>query len=92
MASKWIEHVKAYAKKHKCSYKEAMSRAKASYKKGGKQTKKDKKDENKAMKGKKKGIKSKTHKGDKDFTTKKGDKDFHEGGKDVKKKRKPYRK
>ena len=38
MASKWIEHVKAYAKKHKISYKESMSKAKASYKpvkKGG---------------------------------------------------------
>jgi len=39
-----------------------------------------------------KGSKSKTHKGDKDYTTKKGDKDFHEGGHDVKKKRKPYKK
>lgn len=38
----------------------------------------------------KKGDKSKTHKGDKDFTTKKGDKDFHEGGHDEKKKKKPY--
>lgn len=38
MVSKWIEHVKAYCKKHKCSYKEGMSKAKASYKpvkKGG---------------------------------------------------------
>jgi len=37
MASKWIEHVKAYAKKHKMSYKEAMSKSRASYKpmKGG---------------------------------------------------------
>ena len=41
--------------------------------------------------GSKKGDKSKTHKGDKDYTTKKGDKDFHEGGHDVKKKRKPYK-
>ena len=39
-----------------------------------------------------KGSKSKTHKGDHDFTTKKGSKDFHEDGKDVKKKRKPYTK
>ena len=38
MVSKWIEHVKAYCKKHGCSYKEGMSKAKASYKpskKGG---------------------------------------------------------
>ena len=56
-----------------------------------KQTKKDKADERKAMKGRKKGTKSKTRKGDKDFTTKKGDKDFHEKGKDVKKARMPYR-
>ena len=38
-----------------------------------------------------KGAKSKTHKGDKDYTTKKGDKDFHEDGKDVKKPKKPYK-
>jgi hypothetical protein len=33
-------------------------------------------------KGMKKGDKSKTHKGDMDFTTKKGNKDFHRGGHD----------
>tara|TARA_R110000851_G_scaffold191416_3_gene342043 strand:+ start:9447 stop:9590 length:144 start_codon:yes stop_codon:yes gene_type:complete len=32
MASKWIEHVKAYATKNKISYKEAMSKARPSYK------------------------------------------------------------
>ena len=43
-------------------------------------------------------AKSKTHKGDKDFTTKKGDKDFHRGGHDEKhkeghkRKARPYRK
>jgi hypothetical protein len=37
-----------------------------------------------------KGMKSKTHKGDMDYTTKKGDKDFHQKDKDVKKKRSPY--
>jgi hypothetical protein len=31
--SAWITHVKAYAKEHGCSYKEALSRAKATYKK-----------------------------------------------------------
>lgn len=31
--SKWIAHVKAYAAKHKCSYKEAMKLAKESFKK-----------------------------------------------------------
>lgn len=36
MASKWIEFVKAYSKKHNISYKEAMSKAKASYKPDGK--------------------------------------------------------
>jgi hypothetical protein len=38
MVSRWIEHVKKYASKHKMSYKEAMSKARASYKpvkKGG---------------------------------------------------------
>jgi len=38
----------------------------------------------------KKGSKSKTRPGDLDYTTKRGDKDFHQGGKDVKKKRRPY--
>lgn len=38
----------------------------------------------------KKGMASKTHKGDKDYTTKRGDKDFHRKGHDVKKKRKPF--
>jgi hypothetical protein len=37
-----------------------------------------------------KGSMSKTHKGEKDFTTKKGDKDFHEGGHDEKKHRDPF--
>ena len=32
-ASGWIAHVKAYAKQHGCSYKDAMSRARATYKK-----------------------------------------------------------
>jgi hypothetical protein len=31
--SKWIQHCMAYAKQHKCSYKQAMKDAKASYKK-----------------------------------------------------------
>jgi len=55
-----------------------------------KQSAKDRADERKAMKGRTKGTKSKTRKGDEDFTTKKGDKDFHRKGKAVKKKRSPY--
>ncbi len=43
MASAWIEHVKAYAKKNKISYKEAMSKAKPSYKKKDTSKTKDKK-------------------------------------------------
>lgn len=39
-----------------------------------------------------KGKKSKTHKGDLDFTTKEGDKDFHEGGHDESKKEHPFEK
>ncbi len=35
----------------------------------------------------KKGTKSKTNPGDMNYTTKKGDKDFHQGGKDIKKKK-----
>ena len=30
----WISHVKAYQAKHKCSYKEALQKSKATYKKG----------------------------------------------------------
>ena len=33
MTSPWIKHVKAYQKKHKCSYKEALVGAKSTYKK-----------------------------------------------------------
>ena len=40
MPSKWIEHVKSYAKKNDVSYKEAMSKAKGSYKKDSSTTKK----------------------------------------------------
>ena len=80
----WREHVASYRSKHGGSYKDAMRGASATWK--------ARKDESKGMKGKTKGTKSKTHKGDKDFTTKKGDKDFHHGGKDVKEKRKPYTK
>ncbi len=42
------------------------------------------------VRGEKKGDKSKTHRGDKDYTTKRGNKDFHRGGHDVKRKRRPY--
>lgn len=45
MASEWISHVKAFSKKNKISYKEAMSKAKASYKPKG--AKKDDKKEKK---------------------------------------------
>lgn len=38
------------------------------------------------------GSKSKTHRGDMDFTTKRGNKDFHHRHHDVKKSRRPYRK
>jgi hypothetical protein len=33
MVNKWIAHVKAYAKKHNISYKDALKKAKSSYKK-----------------------------------------------------------
>ena len=55
MASQWIEFVKAYAKKNKVSYKEAMSKAKASYKpKAGKPAEKKEKKEKKMTKKEKK--------------------------------------
>ena len=40
----------------------------------------------------KKGTASKTHPGDKNYTTKKGDKFYHINNHDVKKKNKPYTK
>ncbi len=83
----WREHVASYRKKHGVSLKEALKASAPSWKA---QNAKDKKDESAGMKGKRKGTKSKTHKNDKDFTTKKGDKDFHREGKDVKEKRRPY--
>jgi len=54
MASAWIEHVKAYAKKNKVSYKEAMSKAKPSYKKKDTSKTKDKKPTKAEMKEMKK--------------------------------------
>lgn len=57
-----------------------------------KQTTVDRTDEANAMRTVKKGTKSKTRKGDKDFTTKKGNKDFDVGGKRIKKKMGPYQK
>ncbi len=57
MANSWIEHVKAYAKKNGVSYKEAITKSRASYKKQGA---KDRKDESKGMKGQVKGTKSKS--------------------------------
>ena len=35
MLTKWTDHVKAYCKKHGCSYKEGLQKAKHTYKKGG---------------------------------------------------------
>jgi hypothetical protein len=60
MVSAWILHVKAYQKKHNVSYKEAMSKAKASYKGGAKKddkkkpVKKDMKEKKMTKKDKKK--------------------------------------
>lgn len=85
----WIEHCKSYASKHGCSYKEAMSKGKKSYK-GPRR--KMKAAAEKKKRGGKKGDKSKTDPGDMDYTTKSGDKDFHEDGEDVKKKKRPYKK
>jgi len=65
--SAWIKHVKSYASKNKISYKQAMSKARPSYKATGtkkvaRQTKKDRMDESKGMKGQKKGTTSKSNK------------------------------
>lgn len=89
MANAWIEHLKKFWSKNKgkMSYSEAMKEARKTYKKGATLTTSKKDMSSKSTKG----AKSKTHKGDKDYTTKKGDKDFHEDGKDVKKRKKPYK-
>jgi hypothetical protein len=34
MGNPWLKHVKAYQAKHGCSYKEALQKSKATYKKG----------------------------------------------------------
>jgi len=57
MGNSWIEHVKSYAAKNKISYKEAITKARSTYKKQGA---KDRADESKGMKGQVKGTKSKT--------------------------------
>lgn len=90
MANKWMEHVaKFWAKnKGKMPYSQALKEAKKTYKSGATLTTSKSKAKPKAGT---KGAASKTKKGDKDFTTKKGDKDFHEGGKDVKKGKKPFK-
>jgi len=58
---------------------------------GGKKKHHDDKKHSKPKKGHK-GAKSKTHKGDMDYTTKRGDKDHHIDDHDVKKKKKPFAK
>ena len=85
MANPWIDFVKEFRKKlpKDTPYKEVLKKAKVEYAK----TKKDK------PKAGTKGAKSKTHKGDLDFTTKKGDKDFHrkqKGKKEEKESVKPF--
>jgi hypothetical protein len=70
----WIIHVKSFAAKNKISYRDAISKARASYKKKGTQTVKDKKDESKGMKGQVKGTKSKSKKNFENKENKKGNK------------------
>jgi len=67
--------------------------AKAKARTGAKKTRKPRSDKGKKRVVRGKGMKgsaSKTHKGDKDYTTKRGDKDYHQAGKDVKKSTKPF--
>ena len=87
MANPWLDFVKEFRKKlpKDTPYKDVLKKAKVEYAK----TKKDK-PKSKPKAGTK-GAKSKTRKGDLDFTTKKGDKDFHRDDKDIKEKRDPFR-
>jgi hypothetical protein len=82
--SAWNKHVKAtFTELRKgnpsASFKEALKVAAGTYKKGFT-----------SGQHPKKGQKSRTRKGELDFTTKKPDKDFHQKGHDIKKKRKPF--
>jgi hypothetical protein len=67
----WITFVKAFASKHSLKYSDAIKdpRCKAEYQKSksGKGMSDDESE----------GDMSKTHRGEKDYTTKKGDKDYH---------------
>ena len=84
--SAWNKHVKAtFNEIRKCnptaSLKEALKTTATIYKKGFTSSKHPKK-----------GQKSRTRKGELDFTTKTPDVDFHQAGHDIKKKRKPFTK
>ena len=94
MANAWIKHLTEVRKKHAgMSLKDAMKKAKQTYKKSplaavaGKTMK-----NRKQSKHPNKGKKSRTRKGRLDFVTHKGDKDFNKGNKRQHKSRKPYRK
>tara|TARA_R110000744_G_scaffold159998_2_gene276192 strand:+ start:8395 stop:8628 length:234 start_codon:yes stop_codon:yes gene_type:complete len=75
MGNAWLEHLKLFYSKNKKTM---------TYKMAMKEAKKSYKPSSK------KGTKSKTHKGDKNYTTKKGDKDHHQDGEDVKEENEPY--
>lgn len=66
----WITFVKAFASKHSLKYSDAIKdpRCKAEY---------QKLKSGKGMDDESEGDMSKTHRGEKDYTTKKGDKDYH---------------
>ena len=76
----WIAFVKAFASKHNIKYSDAIKdpRCKAEYakKKSGSGMESES-DEEEGMGMESAGDMSKTHKGEKDYTTKKGDKDYH---------------
>jgi hypothetical protein len=77
----WIAFVKAFASKHSLKYSDAIKdpRCKAEYakKKSGSGMESES-DEEEGMGMESAGMPSKTHRGEKDYTTKKGDKDYHQ--------------
>jgi hypothetical protein len=94
MGKEWINYIRSVRKTNE-SWKEAMKRASKLRRDDKSQPKKVKSEDAGKRKIKKmvvgkKGAKSKTHPGDKDFTSKKGDRVHHIAKHDVKEKVAPY--
>ena len=94
MVNAWMAHLSSVRKNNPgISLKDAMKKAKHTYKKSGVGSSSPKtRKHRKHRKHPHKGRKSRTRKGHLDFVTHKGDKDFNKGSKRQRKSRRPYRK